>query len=150
MPTYIGFSTQDVGQPRNLVQQGADGGIGTITQQPPVGKKYRLVDTELVIQDLLNAFSIKQGDKVGQPSYGTTLWNFVFEPNTEDVRDQIQAEVRRVASLDPRLTLGTIQLYTHDNGVLIEMQMSVSPFNNVVPFGFFLNKYDGSIQRLSQ
>lgn len=150
MPTYIGFSTKNVGQPRNITTTGVDGGIGNIVSQPPLGKKFRLVDTELVIQDLLNAFSIKQGDKVGQPQYGTTLWNFVFDPNTADLREQIETEVRRVAALDPRLSIGTIQLFNHENGILIELQISINPFNDVVPFGFFLNKYDGSIQRLSQ
>lgn len=150
MPTYIGFNTKNIDQPRDVVTSGVDGGIGNIVQQPLTTKKFRLTDTDLVLQDLLNAFSIKQGDKVGQPGYGTTLWNFVFEQNTADLREQVENEVRRVASLDPRLSIGTIQLFNHENGILIEMQISVNPFNDVVPFGFFLNKYNGTIQRLSQ
>lgn len=150
MPTYIGFSTQNIGQARNLRTPGVDGGIGGIVKQPLVGKKFRLTDAELVQQDLINAFSIKQGDKVGQPSYGTTLWNFIFDPNTSDLREQVETEIRRVTALDPRVTIGTLQIYTHENGMLIEMQISINPFNDVVPFGFFLNRYDGSIQRLSK
>lgn len=150
MPTYIGFSTQNVGVARTISTPGVDGGIGGIVKQPYVGKKFRLTDAELVQQDLLNAFSIRQGNKVGQPQYGTTLWNFVFDPNTPDLREQIETEVRRVTALDPRVTIGSIQVFTHENGILIEMQISINPFNDVVPFGFFLNRYDGSIQRLSQ
>lgn len=150
MPTYIGFSTKDVCQPRETTRPGVAGGIGTITVQPKIGKKFRLTDEKLVLDDFLNSFNIKQGDKVGQPGYGTTLWNFVFEPNTPDVRDQIENEVRRVAGLDPRLSIGTIQVYSQENGVLIELEISVTPFNNVVQFAFFLNRYDGSIQQLAQ
>ncbi len=150
MPTYIGFSTKNVCQPREITRPGVDGVIGTVTQQPPIGKKFRLIDDQLVLQDFLNAFSIKQGDKVGQPGYGTTLWNFVFDPNTADLREQIEREVRRVASLDPRLNIGTLQLYTQENGILIEMEIAVNPYNNVVQFGFFLNRFDGTITQLAQ
>lgn len=32
-------------------------------------KKFRLVDYELVKRDVLNSLSIKQGEKLGNPSY---------------------------------------------------------------------------------
>ena len=69
MPIYNGFSTQNVNQPLSLVRAGVYGGIGTTTVQPRIGKKFALSDQNLVIRDLLNALSIKQGDKVGQPTY---------------------------------------------------------------------------------
>lgn len=150
MPTYIGFSTQNIAQPRDTTKPGVDGGIGGIIQQPKLGKKFKLVDTQLVIQDLLNALSIKKGDKVGQPEYGTILWSYVFDPNTPDLRQQIDSELRRVIAQDPRITLGTLQLFSQENGILVEMEISISPYNNVVPFGFFLNRFDGSIQQMAQ
>lgn len=150
MPAYIGFSTKNVCQPRDIARTGADGGIGNLVQEPRLGKKFRLTDSQLVIQDFLNALSVKQGDKVGQPGYGTLLWTYLFDPNTQDLRDQIESEIRRVVASDPRITLGTIQLFSNENGVLVEMEISISPFNNVVPFGFFLNRFTGSVQQLGQ
>lgn len=147
MPTYIGFSTKNVCQVRGTTRPGVDGGVGGILQEPRLGRKFRLTDSQLVIQDILNAFSIKQGDKVGQPGYGTTLWTFIFDPNTADLRNQIEDEIRRVVSGDPRVTIGTLQLFSQENGVLVEMEIAISPYNNVVPFGFFLNRFDGSIQQ---
>jgi len=147
MATYIGFSTKNVCQVRGATKPGVDGGVGGILQEPRLGKKFRLTDSQLVIQDILNAFSIKQGDKVGQPGYGTNLWAFIFDPNTADLRNQIEDEVRRVVSSDPRVTIGTLQLFSQENGVLVEMEIAISPYNNVVPFGFFLNRFDGSIQQ---
>lgn len=150
MPTYVGFSTQDVNQPKNLIRPGADGGVGGILNAPRLGKKFRLVDEQLVLRDFLNAFSIRQGDKVGQPAYGTTLWNYVFDPNITEIRDQIEDEVRRVASSDPRLLINTIEVYNRENGVLIEMEIAITPFNNATQVGFFLNRFDGSIQQTAQ
>lgn len=150
MPTYVGFSTINEYQQKNLIRPGADGGVGGILNAPRLGKKYRLVDEQLVLRDFMNAFGIRQGDKVGQPGYGTTLWNYVFDPNTPDLRDQIEDEVRRVASSDPRLVINTIDVYSQENGVLIEMEIAITPFNNATQVGFFLNRFDGSIKQLAQ
>lgn len=150
MPTYIGFNTKNICQPRNLTRPGANGGVGTVEQPPTLGKKFRLTDANLVIQDFLNSMSIKQGDKVGNPGYGTKLWDFIFDPNTSDLREQIEIEIRRLASLDPRLTIGTIDVYSRENGILIELEIAITPFSNVVQVGFFLNRFDSSVQRVAQ
>lgn len=150
MPTYLGFSTVGLNQPRVDQRPGAFGGIGTVVTPPRVGRKYSLTDQQLVVRDLLNALSIKQGDKVGQPTYGTTLWSYVFEPATDDVRSQIETEVRRVIALDPRIVLNSVGAYSQENGFLLQIELAFSPFNQAVSIDFFLNKYDGSIQQLSQ
>lgn len=145
MPTYVGFSTINANQPREFLRTEVDGGLGSITQQPRVGKKFRLVDDQLVARDLMNAFSIRQGEKVGHPTYGTTLWNYVFEPNTNETRIQIENEVRRVAGLDPRLTINTLEIYEQDQGVLIELEMTVSPYNNQVQLGLLFDRSTGLV-----
>lgn len=131
MPSYIGFSTIGANQPKSTnVPGGVDGGFGGIVRPIFTGKKYRLVDENLVIQDFVNALNIRQGQKVGKPGYGTTLWNFVFEPNTSDVQFRLETEIRRVASQDPRLELNSVKAFPQENGILIEVEMSVAPFNN--------------------
>jgi len=148
MPIYVGYSSQNANQSRSFVRTGIDGGIGSITTPPRLGKKYRLLDANLVIQDFVNAFNIKQGDKVGNPSYGTTIWSYVFEPNTQDTRMSIETEVRRVANLDPRILLNTVAVYEEANGVLIEVEMAVTPFNNAIQTGVYLNKSTSTATQL--
>jgi phage baseplate assembly protein W len=96
-----------------------------------IGKKFRLTDEQLILQDFINALNIQQGSKPGNPSYGTTIWTFAFEPNTPDMQFQLENEIRRVATQDPRLILNTITAYPQENGILIELEMAISPFNNV-------------------
>lgn len=130
MPTYIGFSTQQLEQVRKpQYNTTIDGGTGTITNPITTKKKFRLVDTDLVLQDFLNALNITQGTKPGRPSYGTTLWSFIYEPNVLTVQQSIEAEVRRVASLDPRLLVNSVVSYPEDQGILIEVEIAVNPFN---------------------
>ena len=52
MPTYIGFSTINANKPRSTnLNAGVDGGTGSIVQPIIFGKKFKLVDEQLVIQD---------------------------------------------------------------------------------------------------
>lgn len=133
MATYIGFSTINTNKTRTYSITSTrynTVGDGIIPQGGIVyGKKFRLTDEQLVIQDFVNALNIRKGEKVGKPNYGTTLWDFVFEPNTIDVVNAVQNEVRRVASLDPRLYINTVSAYTRENGILVAMQLSINPFN---------------------
>ena len=71
-------------------------GFNTINQF----KKFTLTDFDLIQRDLLNAFSIRQGELPGRPGYGTTLYDFLFENQVEQISQQIRAEVQRVAGGD--------------------------------------------------
>jgi phage baseplate assembly protein W len=100
-----------------------------------------------VIQDLVNAFNIRQGQKVGQPGYGTTLWDFVFEPNDLSTQEKIKNEVFRVLTSDPRIIVNYVSSYPRDNGILIEVEISVSPFNQAQVLSLFA---DSETNQLSQ
>lgn len=147
MPTYIGFSTINVNKPQTTnLPTGTSGGVGSLNQPIVFGKKFRTVDSQLVIQDFVNALNIPQGQKVGNPGYGTTLWSFVFEPNTADVQFQLENEIRRVASLDPRMVLNSVKAYPQENGILIEVELAVSPFNQAQFLNvFFSNQTNTAI-----
>jgi len=94
-------------------------GYNTINQV----KNYVLTDFDLIKRDLLNAFSIRQGEVVGRPEVGTTLWNFMFDNQTPEITQDIYNEVQRVVALDPRIYVSDVQVYVQDNGILIELQV---------------------------
>ena len=145
MPNYIGFSTINANKPQSTnLNPGKSGGTGSMVQPVIFGKKYRMVDEKLVIQDFINALNIQQGQKVGNPGYGTSIWSFVFEPNTTDVRFQLEDEIRRVASQDPRMILNTVKTFPQENGILIELEMAVTPFNNAQTLGVFFSNASGT------
>jgi len=141
MATFNGFSTQHTGEPRPpRVKPGVEGGVGQLVGAPGTGKKFNITDEQLVIQDFVNALNIPVGQKPGQPSYGTTLWSFIFEPNVADTQAQIQAEIRRVASLDSRLILNTINAYPQDNGILLEIELAIAPFNEAKSLSIYFDQ----------
>lgn len=141
MAQYIGFSTINACKPKTTnVLNGPDGGTGTTTNPIVYGKKFRMTDVELVIQDFINALNIPYGSKVGQPQFGTTIWNFIFDPNTLDVQTQLENEIRRVASLDPRIILDYVQVFPQENGILLEVQIAIAPFNQPQVVNIFFNQ----------
>jgi phage baseplate assembly protein W len=121
--------------------------VGSLVNPVNTGKKFKLVDEQLVIRDFINALNIRQGEKVGQPQYGTTLWSFVFEPNTPDVQFALENEIRRVASTDPRIILDYVKAYPQENGILLEVQMAIAPFNQALILSVF---FDSSTNTATQ
>lgn len=130
MANYIGFSTLDTDNKRDInVPLGVTSSGGLKTQPQPQTSKFKMVDNQLVFRDILNAFNIIQGQKPGNPEYGTIIYSMLFEPNTMDTQAQIEFEVRRVIGQDPRVTLNTVYVYPSDNGVMIEVELAVVPEN---------------------
>jgi phage baseplate assembly protein W len=98
-------------------------GFNTINQN----KKFTIVDFDLIKRDLLNAFNIRQGQLVGRPSYGTTLWDNVFENQIQATELAIAQEVQRVAAGDPRIYISSVQVFPEENGILIQVELTVVP-----------------------
>jgi phage baseplate assembly protein W len=117
-------------------------GFNTIDQN----KKFTLVDFELVKRDLLNAFNIRQGQKVGRPGYGTVLWDYVFENQTQETERGITAEIQRVAGGDPRIFVSSIELFPQENGMLIQLEITVVPSTDAERLSIF---FDQSQRRAS-
>ena len=147
MATYTGFSTayscatkaQIASLPAGVAQS------GSLQAQSVPTSGFTLTDQALVLQDLVNAFQIQQGQKVGRPNYGTTLWGFIFEQWTTNLQSQIIAEVQRVAQQDPRIILNTVTVYPQLNGILIELELAFRPFNNATIASLFFNQATNSI-----
>jgi phage baseplate assembly protein W len=92
-------------------------GYNTIDQY----KNYTLVDFDLIKRDLLNALSIKQGEVVGRPLVGTTIWNLIFDSQTPETAKLVREEIQRVIAQDPRIFLNQTTVFTQENGLLIEV-----------------------------
>lgn len=131
MATFFGFNTQNADAIKPAPQPQGTSGFISLGPKTTTGRKYRLTDRELVIRDFINAMNIPQGSKPGNPSYGTTVWQYIFEPNDATTTAKIEEELVRLAEADPRITLSQVNLYAIDAGIAVEMQVSVNPFDDV-------------------
>lgn len=105
---YIGFSTTDL-------------------VEPP----YRLVDIELVKQDLRNALNTRKGERVMRPTYGTRIFDLLMEPFDETTRNAIVQDVMDVVSMDPRVVLTNVQVIEMEHILRVEMELRFRPQDTV-------------------
>jgi len=116
MPTFIGFNTQDQ------------------------YKKFTLLDADLVKRDLLNGLNIRQGQLPGRPQYGTTLWDNLFENQSQDLVVAIEREIQRVAGYDPRIQIMDTQVFPQENGILIQVQLAIVPSTDAQQLSIFFDQ----------
>jgi len=100
-------------------------GFSTINQI----KKFRLTDVELVKRDLINHFSIKKGQKLMNPNFGSIIWNMLYEPMTADVEATIIDDVKRIVNYDPRLRVDGVLINEFEYGLQIQIDLTFLPGN---------------------
>jgi phage baseplate assembly protein W len=86
-------------------------------------KKFRLIDFNLVKQDLINHFNIRKGEKLMQPNFGTIIWSMLFEPMTDVLRSQIIDDIKAVVNYDPRIGVNAINLTEFEHGIQVEIEL---------------------------
>jgi phage baseplate assembly protein W len=94
-------------------------GFSTINQT----KKFRLSDIELVKRDLVNHFSIRKGEKLMQPNFGSIIWNMLFEPMTADIQAIIVEDIKNVVNYDPRVSATNVLVDQLDQGMQVQIDL---------------------------
>lgn len=92
-------------------------------------QNFRLYDFELIKQDILNHFYIRQGERLMQPSFGTIIWDLLFEPMTPDIQDLILQNVNQILNYDPRVQASNILVTPYETGLQIQCVLRYIPYN---------------------
>ena len=101
-------------------------GISTVN---PNSTNPVLYDLALIKQDIINHFHIRQGDKLSDPSFGTIIWDVLFEPLTEQMKDLIIQNITRVISSDPRVSVNNVTVDQYESGLQVECSLIYRPYN---------------------
>jgi phage baseplate assembly protein W len=97
--------------------------VNTTTQN------FTLYDFELIKQDLLNHFYVRQGERLMNPLFGTVIWDLIFEPMTEEIKDLILQNVNEIVNYDPRIQAQNVVVTSYDKGIQIECTLKYLPYN---------------------
>lgn len=103
-PNFIGFNT--VGQPN-----------------PP----YSLTNIEIVKRDINNHFATPMGSRVMLPSFGSNIFNYLFDPFDQYTKDMIIEDAIRVIEEEPRVSLVSIDVFQEDQALTIVMVLLFRP-----------------------
>lgn len=111
------------------------------TERSPTYKGFSTVNAELathvlhdialIKQDLINHFHIRQGEKLSDPEFGTIIWDILFEPLTDSVKNAIVENVSRIINYDPRVQVNQITVDSYESGIQIECELAYLPYSIV-------------------
>jgi phage baseplate assembly protein W len=117
-------------------------GYNTVNNNTP---KTRLEDSDLIKRDLANHFNIRKGEKLMRPDFGTIIWDALFEPMTEDLRDAIVDDATRIINYDPRLIPDSILVDEYDQGIIIELRVRFRTTNQAETLKFLFDQNLNSV-----
>lgn len=92
-------------------------------------KNFRLYDFELVKQNLINHFNIRKGEKLENPDFGTIIWDILFEPFTQSVREQIAKDVEKIINFDKRIRVDNLLIDATEYGIRIQAELTYIPLD---------------------
>ena len=90
---------------------------------------FKLYDIDLVKQDLINHFYTRKGERVMEPEFGSIIWDLLYEPLDESVKEDLIEDCSRIINTDPRCELLDINLDSFGNGIRVDISINVLPFN---------------------
>ena len=92
-------------------------------------ENFKLYDYALIKQDLINHFYVRQGERLMNPTYGTIIWDLIFEPMTEQTQNLILQNVNEIINYDPRITANNVIVTQYESGIQIECMITYVPYN---------------------
>jgi len=101
-------------------------GFSTVNKN---SKDFKLYDFELIKQDILNHFYVRQGERLMQPAFGSIIWTLLFEPLTAEIQNLILQNVNEILNYDPRVQASDILITPYDQGIQIECKLTYLPYN---------------------
>ncbi len=110
-------------------------------------RNFKLYDFEVAKQDLINRLSIRKGERVENPEFGTIIYDAIFEPFTEALKDAIIDDITANLNADPRIATEEIRVTEADKGIAVQATITYVPLNITEKLRF--NFDENSLLRLS-
>lgn len=101
-------------------------GFSTVSENT---ENFSLYDFQLIQQDILNHFYTRQGERLMNPEFGTVIWDLLFEPLTEDLKQLILNNVNEIINYDPRVTASQVTVTQYESGIQLECMLTYLPYN---------------------
>lgn len=95
----------------------------------PNARNGVLYDVELIKQDIYNHFMTAKGERVMMPEFGSIIWDYLYEPLDETNKQIIEADAKEIIEQDPRVTLDKIALRSFEQGIILDVGLTVNPGN---------------------
>ena len=108
---------------------------------------FKLYDFDLIKQDLINRLSVRKGERVENPEFGTIIYDVIFEPLTEALKQAIADDIANNLNADPRLSTQDIVVSESEHGISVQATITYVPYNITEKLTFSFD--ENSLLRLS-
>lgn len=108
-------------------------------------ESFALYDLYLIKQDIINHFHIRLGERLEQPTFGTIIWDVIFEPLTAQMVEMITKDVETVINYDPRVRAEEIVVTPYETGLQVECTLVYYPYNIQESIQFKFDQDNGLI-----
>jgi phage baseplate assembly protein W len=88
---------------------------------------FKLYDIELAKRDLLNEFYTRKGERLMSPTFGSIVWDLLFDPMTEDTTELIREDTLRIVTKDPRLELRDFAVTESEHSITVTVLLNYVP-----------------------
>ena len=110
-------------------------------------QNFKIYDFECAKQDLINRLSVRKGERVENPEFGTIIYDALFEPLTDVLKNAIVDDVTANMNADPRLAVDDIRVSESNHGIAIQCSVTFVPLNITEKMRFQFD--ENSLLRLS-
>jgi phage baseplate assembly protein W len=104
---------------------------------------FKLYDDTLIKADILNAFNTRKGERPMNPTYGTIIWDTIFEPMTDDVKVSIQDDIKAILNGDPRIATQGVVVNQYATGIIIEITLQIKATSQITTMKLDFNSKSG-------
>jgi|TARA_A100000164_G_C21714121_1_gene679682 phage baseplate assembly protein W len=110
-------------------------------------QNFKVYDFECAKQDLINRLSVRKGERVENPEFGTIIYDSLFEPFTEQLKQAITEDIEANLTADPRIATDEILVTEEENGISIQASITYVPLDITEKLRFSFD--ENSLLRLS-
>lgn len=107
---------------------------------------FKLYDIELAKRDLLNEFYTRKGERLMMPSFGSIVWDLLFDPLTEETIELIREDCLRIVTKDPRLELRDFNIEDEEHTIRVTILLNYVPTTTLTELVAVFNR-DTAVDR---
>jgi phage baseplate assembly protein W len=117
-------------------------GISTVN---PNSKEFKIYDLGLIKQDIINHFHIRKGEKLENPNFGTIIWDVLYEPLTEILKNEIVRDVTTIINYDPRVRAEKVLVESFEYGIQISCELTYLNYSISEQLKFQFDRENGIV-----
>jgi len=81
-------------------------------------------DQVLIRADLINHFNTRLGERLMNPDFGCIIWDYIFDPFTDEVRYAVIENLQSIIESDPRIVLRSLDVAEYEHGLQVELAIA--------------------------